>query len=166
MALIIGAVAVAALVWFGIRMFRSSEAPSPAPAAEVVREPVAQSEAAPVVREAPAPRPASPASQTKSAPAAVEVSALNQVMPDISQSARRSIRGTIRVSVRVIIDKDGTVFAALAENPGPSRYFERKALEAAKKWTFTAADTEAQRIMLLRFNFTRDGATARVATPR
>jgi hypothetical protein len=46
---------------------------------------------------------------------------------------------------------------------GPSRYFERLALDAAKKWTFNPVDSEAQRLMLLRFDFTRQGATATVA---
>jgi TonB family protein len=68
------------------------------------------------------------------------------------------------VSVRVIVDKDGSVFAALTEVRGPSRYFERLALDAAKKWTFTPADSDAQRLMLVRFDFGRQGATAR-ATP-
>ena len=168
--LMLGVVVVVALSWFGIRMLRSSPAPTPSaatqPTAEVARSAVAQSEAEPAVRQQPTPRPAPPASQTKSVPAAANAVAVHEVLPDVSSSARRSIRGTIRVSVRVIIEKDGTVFAALAENPGPSRYFERKAIEAAKKWTFTAADTDAQRIMLLRFNVTRDGATVRLVTPR
>jgi TonB family protein len=89
------------------------------------------------------------------------MSAVHEVIPDVSRSARRTIRGTIRVSVQVIIGKDGTVFAALADDPGPSPYFERRAIEAAKKWTFSPAETEAQRVKLLRFNFTRDGTTAR-----
>jgi outer membrane biosynthesis protein TonB len=70
------------------------------------------------------------------------------------------------VSVRVIIDKDGTVYAALADQPGPSRYFEKLAIEAAKKWTFLPVDTDAQRLMLLRFDFTREGTSARAVTPR
>jgi TonB family protein len=167
--LLLAAVVVAALSWFGIRMLRTHPAPTaPAatqPATEAARESNAPSEPAPVAREQPTPRPAPPA-QEKSAPAAANVVALHEVLPEVSSSARRTIRGTIRVSVRVIIEKDGTVFAALAEDRGPSQYFERKALEAAKKWTFTAADTDAQRIVLLRFNFTRDGATARLVTPR
>lgn len=61
----------------------------------------------------------------------------------------------------MIVDKDGTVLIATADEPGPSRYFERLAVEASKKWTFTPADSEAQRIMLVRFNFTRAGTTAR-----
>jgi len=85
------------------------------------------------------------------------------VIPDVPRSARRTIRGHIKVSVRVIVDQDGTVFAALTERAGPSRYFERLALDAAKKWTFAPADSDGQRLMLLRFDFSRQGTTARAS---
>jgi TonB family protein len=68
------------------------------------------------------------------------------------------------VSVRVIVDKEGRVVVAAANDPGPSRYFERLAVQASKKWTFAPTDSEEQRIMLLRFNFTRGGTRARAGT--
>lgn len=61
----------------------------------------------------------------------------------------------------MIVDKEGTVLAATADDPGPSRYFEGLAIQASKKWTFAPTDSEEQRIMLVRFNFTRAGTTAR-----
>ena len=64
------------------------------------------------------------------------------------------------MSVRVIVDSDGSVFAALAEQRGPSRYFERLAIDAAKKWTFPPIEASAQRLMLVKFDFSRDGTTA------
>jgi outer membrane biosynthesis protein TonB len=93
------------------------------------------------------------------APGAPSV-AIQEVLPDVPPRSRRTIRGHVRVSVRLIVEQDGTVFAALAEQRGPSRYFERLAIDAAKKWTFTPSDSEAQRLMLVKFDFTRDGATA------
>ncbi len=60
----------------------------------------------------------------------------------------------------MIVEKDGTVFAALTEQRGPSRYFERLALDAAKKWTFPSTEGPSQRLMLVKFDFTRDGTTA------
>lgn len=60
----------------------------------------------------------------------------------------------------MIVDKKGTVRVATADDPGPSRYFERLAIQASKKWTFAPTDLEKQRIMLVRFNFTRAGTTA------
>lgn len=86
---------------------------------------------------------------------------MHEVLPDVPQRARRTIRGTVRVSVRVIIEQDGSVFAALADQRSSSRYFERLAIDAAKKWTFPAAESSAQRLMLVKFDFTRDGTTAR-----
>jgi TonB family protein len=85
------------------------------------------------------------------------------VIPDVSRSARDTIRGTIRVSIRVIVDKDGNVLAATADEPGPSRYFARLSLEAARKWTFAPIASEQQRVMLVRFYFKRSGTTARAS---
>jgi hypothetical protein len=59
-----------------------------------------------------------------------------------------------------MVNKDGTVFAALVDNRGPSRYFERLAIEAAKKWRFTEVDSPDRRIEIVRFDFTREGAAA------
>jgi TonB family protein len=164
--LVLGAVALLALGWVGYRVFRAE--PSSAPVAEEAAQDVApqptepipppvpesvppRSEVASVGVEAPAPERASSTTAT---------SALNEVVPDVPRSALQTIRGTIRVSVRVIVDKDGTVIAATADEPGPSRYFERLSLEASKKWKFAPADAEDQRLMLVRFNYRRTGATA------
>jgi TonB family protein len=87
--------------------------------------------------------------------------AVHAEIPDVPLRARHSIHGHIRVSVRVIVDSDGHVVAALADRPGPSRYFERLAIAAAKKWTFPPADTPARRVNVVRFEFSRDGTTGR-----
>ena len=87
-----------------------------------------------------------------------EPSGQHQEFPDIPPRIRQTIRGHVKVSVRVIIDEGGSVFAALVDSPGPSRYFERAAIEAAKKWTFPPADSTS-RLKLVQFDFTRDGTT-------
>jgi TonB family protein len=87
--------------------------------------------------------------------------AINEVVPDVPRSALQTIRGTVRVRVRVTLDKQGTVIAATAEDPGPSRYFERLSLAAAQKWTFAPTTTNGQRQLLVRFDYTRQQATAR-----
>jgi TonB family protein len=61
----------------------------------------------------------------------------------------------------VAIDKNGTVIAATTQEAGPSRYFERLALAAAKKWTFAPIETDEEREARLRFSYTRAGVTAR-----
>jgi TonB family protein len=85
------------------------------------------------------------------------------VIPDVPRTALNTISGTIRVTIRVIVAKDGTVIAATADEPGPSRYFARLATEAAKQWTFGPSDSQEQRVKLVRFYFKRAGVTARAA---
>lgn len=139
---IIGVVAVL-LGWLGIRTFTAAP-PPPQPAAVTTAEPVPKA----LEPDVPQPPPDAP------------LSAVNEAIPDAPRSALDTIRGTIRISVRVIIDKQGTVIEAAADERGPSRYFERLALDAARKWTFTPANLAERREMQLRFNFTRAGVTA------
>jgi outer membrane biosynthesis protein TonB len=152
LALSLGAVVVLALGWAAWRAHRINPTPTPPPA-QVVPGGASQ---APASSPAPSQQSGAPGSSSK----------IHQEIPDVPRHARQTIHGHIRVSVRVIIDKDGTVYAALADQPGPSRYFEKVAIEAAKKWTFPPSDTDAQRLRLLRFEFTREGTSARAVTPR
>jgi TonB family protein len=108
-----------------------------------------------------APPPSSVAAEASASPTEV-----HREIPDVPRRASQTIRGHVKVSVRVIVNKDGTVFAALTDQRGPSRYFERLAIEAAKKWTFSPADADVQRIVVLRFDFGREGTTARAVTVR
>jgi TonB family protein len=181
LALVVGGLAVLlTLVWVGISGFGTDSA-STSVAREGAQDvemqsspPVsASSKAAPAVpppqaapstvqTAIPAPsatQPQSIESGTLSEPAA-SLSPINEVIPDVPRSALQTIRGTIRVTIRVTVDNQGKVVAATAEDPGPSRYFERLATEASKKWTFAPTDTQEQRRMLVRFNFTRQGTTA------
>ncbi len=147
-ALLLTAVVVAALLtWLGIRMFRAE--PTAVPVA-IDQPPISQPQS-------PTPVPAPP----EVAPAVSDQPL--QVIPDVSRGALNTISGTIRVSIRVIVAKDGTVLAATADEPGPSRYFARLATEAAKQWTFGPSDSEDRRVKLVRFYFKRTGVTARVA---
>ena len=168
------------LGWAAVRALRTAPTPTPPPVAATVDEDSAgasdldstnesgssapsaaparvRSNAAPVPRVTSSPRVASaPVSNS----AAEQSLAVHEEFPDIPERAKRTIRGTVRVSVRVIVNEDGTVFAALSDDRGPSRYFERLAIEAAKKWTFIQADGSDQRVMLIRFAFSRDNDTA------
>lgn len=89
----------------------------------------------------------------------VPPSPIDEVIPDVPRSALQTIRGTVRVAIAVTINEQGVVTGATTHNRGPSRYFERLSLEAARKWTFTPAATDQSRTLLLRFHYTRDGAT-------
>ena len=161
-------IAGALLVWLAISTF----APNPTTAPAAVAEQAAP-EPAPVVETQPAveasvpgaaeaqpefePEPVDPEPPQ---PQSVVPSAINEVIPAVPQSALDTIRGTVRVSVRVTIGNDGSVVDATAEDGGPSRYFERLAVDASRKWTFTPANLAEQRTMLVKFSFTREGATA------
>jgi TonB family protein len=85
--------------------------------------------------------------------------AINEVMPAASHGSLQTIHGTIRVVIRVLVNPDGSVHAATSHIPGPSRYFERVALQAAKKWTFAPTSAQEPRAFLVHFDFTRTGIT-------
>jgi TonB family protein len=145
--LMLAAVVILALGWTGVRALRTLRTSAPPP---------------PPVQ---APEGSLPQTPRAAAPPAVEVRppvsalSLHEVIPEVPQHVRRSIRGDIKVWVRVIVDQQGSVVAAVTDRAGPSRYFQRLAVEAAKQWTFRAADTPSRRMMQVRFDFSRDGTT-------
>lgn len=162
-------VVVLALGWVGAHVLRSHhELPAQASAVPVAtgvpsQIPIAATHAAADTR-----APVSAASSTvpSGAGAATAPLALHQVIPAVPWSARRTIHGHVKVWVRVIVNQDGSVFAALVDRAGPSRYFRRLAIEAAKNWTFAPTDSTSRRLMQVRFEFSRDGTTGRaVALP-
>src|SRR5437763_13168735 len=161
----IAAAALLALSWVGLRALRPHRTPTP-PSVQAHQDAPAQtrSEAPTVAAHSPATSPVSSGVITRSVPigGGASTSGVHEEIPDVPPRARHTIRGHIRVSVRVMIDQDGTVFAALVDQPGPSRYFRRLAIEAAKKWTFPPADAAdtPQRLELVRFVFSRQGTTA------
>jgi TonB family protein len=82
---------------------------------------------------------------------------VRQMMPQVSPSARRTIQGTIKVRVRVDVDAAGNVARAKLESAGPSKYFARVAMEAARGWKFAPAraDESGGREWKLQFAFSR-----------
>jgi TonB family protein len=71
-------------------------------------------------------------------------SVLHQVLPDVSQSARNTITGRIRIVARVEVDASGKVTHARLTTPGPSQYFARLTLSAAERWQFSPPIVNAQ----------------------
>ena len=85
---------------------------------------------------------------------------VRRVMPEVSPNARRTIQGKIKVRVKVEVDTAGNVGKATLESAGPSKYFSRVALEAARDWKFSPAQTGepgAAREWRLQFAFSRTG---------
>jgi outer membrane biosynthesis protein TonB len=165
--MILGAIVILALGWTGVRLFRihRTSAP-PRPPAQAPGGSLSQIPRAATPPTAELPAPVAAVSTTKAGQSDVATSplALREVIPDVPLRARRTIRGHIKVWVRVIVDQDGSVFAAVPDRTGPSKYFQRLAVEAAKKWTFPAMDTPSRRLMQIRFDFSRDGSTGRAVT--
>jgi TonB family protein len=112
--------------------------------------------------------PTSPAREPVAAPknentAASDGAVTHQVLPEISQSARNTITGTIKVAVRVEVDSSGKVKTAKLKTAGPSRYFAGKALAAAQRWEFAPPTKDGQpttSAWLLQFHFRRSSIQA------
>jgi len=87
---------------------------------------------------------------------------LQQVLPEVPHSARNTIHGKIKVSVRVAVDPSGDVSTARLVSPGPSQYFAKLAMKAARSWKFAPPQTQGQNIAsewILRFQFARTGTS-------
>lgn len=85
---------------------------------------------------------------------------VRRVMPPVSPGARRTITGKIRVLVKVNVDATGNVTEARLQSAGPSQYFARLALEAARDWKFKPVPANGQAVgseWLVRFDFSRRG---------
>ena len=102
------------------------------------------------------------ASQVASGAVPPTTAVLHSEVPDIPGSARSSIRGRIKVTVRATVDRSGNVVDVAVKNPGPSKYFARLAADAARKWKFAPDDSSPARARMLEFSFTRAGVTGKV----
>jgi len=148
---IAAAVAVAALVLGLIFFFARGKSGPLRPADKA--QPAATTQPAPTTRPvpetpaatAPLPSPAAPvpkpAAPTKPAP---QGQVVRQVLPEVSQGARKTIRGKIKVVVRVDVDASGNLTEAKLTLPGPSRYFASQTLKAAREWEFSAPEVAGQ----------------------
>jgi hypothetical protein len=103
-----------------------------------------------------APPPAPPAPPARSTVEAAPGQVVHQVLPDIPEYARRTIRGKVKIDVRATVDADGHVNAARVTSQN-SRYFAKLTEEAARKWEFAPASGD----WLLRFEFTTAETTVK-----
>jgi TonB family protein len=71
---------------------------------------------------------------------------LQQVLPEAPQKARDTIRGKVRLSVKVNVDESGNVTQATLDAPGPSQYFADRTLAAAKLWKFAPAELDGRNV--------------------
>jgi TonB family protein len=85
---------------------------------------------------------------------------LQRVMPDVPKKASDTIWGTVRVGVKVRVDASGNVTQAELESAGPSRYFARLSLEAARKWHFAPPMRDGRgmaSVWILHFGYRNNG---------
>jgi periplasmic protein TonB len=83
-----------------------------------------------------------------------------QVMPDVPAKALRTVHGTVKLSIKVDVDPNGTVSDASIDSQGASKYFAERALKAAQFWKFTPAQSNGQAVAsewLLHFRFRQSG---------
>lgn len=91
---------------------------------------------------------------------------VERVMPQVSPNARRTIDGHIKVRVKVKVDPEGNVSQASFREAGPSKYFARVAMEAAKRWKFAPAEDQNSHDWILLFVFSRARTEASAAQSR
>jgi TonB family protein len=152
----VAGIVIAAAIWIGLRsMLSHPNSQQPAPATADADRDFSQRAAAPAA-----------AAQNPKASMSAPSPVLHQEIPDVPRSARASIRGNIKVTVRVSVDRAGNVVGATLEERGSSKYFARLATEAARKWKFVAAEDPPSRAWRLRFEFTRGGAAAHALLSR
>jgi len=105
------------------------------------------------------PSPVPPAPVRKTPETAARSGVIHQVLPDVPQSARDTIRGTVRVGIKVSVDPSGRVTDATIDSPGPSSYFANLALQAARQWKFAPPRSDSID-WNLRFEFSADDTQA------
>jgi TonB family protein len=94
-----------------------------------------------------------------------ESDVVKRAMPEVTASARRTIHGTIVVRVKVEVDAAGNVQQAKIESGRVSKYFSRVALEAAREWKFSPAQSgeTGDRHWVVKFGFSRVNTEASAA---
>jgi TonB family protein len=94
---------------------------------------------------------------------------VRRVIPNVSTGARNTVTGMIRVLVKANVDAAGNVTQAELISPGPSKYFARLSLEAARDWKFKPVLANGRPVSsewVLRFGFSRratEGSAKRTA---
>jgi TonB family protein len=106
-----------------------------------------------------------PAEQPKPVPQGADTNGevARQILPEIPQSAKNTITGTIKVAVKVAVDATGKVTAGSLKSAGPSHYFATHALQAAQQWDFTPPQVNGQAVpstWLIQFRFRRGSTQA------
>jgi TonB family protein len=177
--LVLIAAAVLLLVFLGARLLHRQPSAEPSNAKESSAQPAAAPQQKPDAgQSAPVPTNKKQGSATPTAPKTPPTAAKNstgtrnqgavlqQVLPDVSKSALRTVQGKVKVRVKVTVDSSGNVVVAKFDSRGPSKYFADRALQASQRWTFKPPQVGGQGVpseWMLKFEFTRAGASVHPA---
>jgi TonB family protein len=174
--IVIGAIALI-MVFAGSKLLHRHLSTSPQSGASAVAQPHTQPKSIPVqpskptekvAAKRPSATPAAPAPAPTARPGPAmkrpsgEFAAgavLHQALPVVPRSALETIRGAVRVGVRVQVDGSGKVVGADLDSAGPSKYFANLAMKAARDWQFAPAKVNGQTTpseWMLRFEFAQD----------
>jgi len=177
-------VAVLVLAMVGLRLFPHRPGPGPEPSSAVessAGQPAPKQSAEPGQSEqtrqgtparsnashaAARPGVTKNAAANNSSGARAQGSVVQQILPDVSRSALRTIHGKLKMRVKVTVDSSGNVTVANFDSRGPSRYFADRALRAAKQWTFKPPQVDGQGVpseWMLKFEFDRTGVNVHPA---
>ena len=159
---IAAALLVVALVVGAVAFFSRGKSPSPPTPAATKEQPSPRTPPDTAAKPAPQPPVHEPAPAPKLA-AASGGEIVHQVLPDVPQSARNTITGTIKVNVLVEVDPSGKVTTAKFKSAGPSKYFAGLALKAAQRWEFSPPQVDGKptpSTWLLQFRFKRTSTQA------
>ena len=88
---------------------------------------------------------------------------LEQALPQVSPKALSTISGTVRIVVKAHVDAAGQVAVTELQEPGPSKYFADKAVQAVRRWVFTSPEVNgrsAESDWTIRFEYTSSGVKA------
>jgi serine/threonine protein kinase len=110
----------------------------------------------------PASAKAPPVAAKNSAGARSQGTVAHQAMPEVSNSALRTVHGKVKIRIKVSVDSSGNVVLTKFDSRGPSKYFAERTLEAARQWKFKPPQVDGRGVpseWILRFEFTRSGAT-------
>jgi TonB family protein len=96
------------------------------------------------------------AAANNSAGARVQGAVAQQILPDVSRNALRTVHGKLKVRVKVTVDSSGNVLVANFDSRGPSRYFADRTLQAARRWKFQPPQVGGRSVpseWILKFDF-------------
>jgi TonB family protein len=142
----------------------AAKAPDPQPQLAIKPEPenVAKTKEEapkPEAKKEPEPKPVA-AEPANDAAASVTGATGDQPLPDIPSHARNTIRGRVKVNVKVEVNPSGKVTDAKLEPPAGSKYFSELAMKADRQWKFEPLQvngSDAAQRWRVRFEFQKSG---------